>query len=152
MQRLAVLAIVALVALTLIEGLASLVITAGLYFGPSSRFAQDQYSRYDPELGWVALPNVALPDMWGPGIGLYTDSNGFRGRTETPVAPPADKVRVMCSGDSFTFGSGVADEATWCAQLAARDPRIEAINLGQGGYGVDQAFLRFRRDDPTPAS
>jgi hypothetical protein len=146
MQRLAIVAIAGLLALTLVEGLASLVITAGLYFGPSSRFAQDVYSRYDPELGWVALPNVALPDMWGPGIGLYTDSHGFRGRRETPEAPPADKLRVVCSGDSFTFGSGVADEATWCAVLEALDTRIESINLGQGGYGVDQAFLRFRRD------
>ena len=146
MKRLAVLAVVAFVTLMLIEGLASLVITAGLYFGPSSRFAQDRYSRYDPELGWVALPNVALPDMWGPGIGLFTDANGFRGRVETPLVPPEDKVRVMCSGDSFTFGSGVADEATWCAHLAWIDRRIESINLGQGGYGVDQAFLRFRRD------
>jgi hypothetical protein len=146
MQRLAIAAVAGLLLLTLVEGLASLVITAGLYFGPSSRFAQDVYSRYDPELGWVALPNVALPDMWGPGIGLYTDSHGFRGRSETLETPPPDKVRVMCSGDSFTFGSGVADEAAWCALLSANDSRVESINLGQGGYGVDQAFLRFRRD------
>jgi hypothetical protein len=145
-RRLAILAFAVLLALTLVEGLASLIISGRLYFEPSSRLAEDVYSRYDPELGWVARPDVALPDMWGPGIGLYTDSHGFRGRRETPETPPADKVRVMCSGDSFTFGSGVADEATWCALLPILDSRIESVNLGQDGYGVDQAFLRFRRD------
>jgi hypothetical protein len=61
-------------------------------------------------------------------------------------AVPAGRIRVACSGDSFAFGDGVADEDTWCHHLSLLDPRIEAVNLGQSGYGVDQAFLRFRRD------
>jgi len=53
---------------------------------------------------------------------------------------------VICSGDSFTLGYGVDDEHTWCAQLGARDARLEPVNLGQGGYGIDQAYLWYRRD------
>ncbi len=54
--------------------------------------------------------------------------------------------RLVCSGDSFTFGYGVGDEATWCALLATIPPGIETVNMGQGGYGLDQAYLWYRRD------
>jgi hypothetical protein len=133
-------------ALVLLEGFASLVITVGLLFSSSGRLAQERYAHYDPDLGWASLPNVAIPDMYGPGVALHTNGLGFRGRTEPSLAPPADKVRVVCSGDSFTFGYGVGDEQAWCALLGRLDPRLETINMGQGGYGVDQAFLWYRRD------
>jgi hypothetical protein len=135
-----------LAALALLEGAASLLITVGLFFGPSSRFAQERYARYDPDLGWVALPNVAIPDMFGTGVALHTNAQGFRGRDDTRLEPAPGRVRVMCSGDSFTFGFGVADDETWCALLPTLDRRLDSVNLGQGGYGVDQAFLRYRRD------
>jgi len=40
----------------------------------------------------------------------------------------------------------VGDADTWCERLAARIPSVETVNLGEDGYGVDQAFLRYRRD------
>lgn len=134
------------VALVLVEGLASAVISAGLLFGSSGRLAQERYARYDPDLGWVSLPHVAIPDMYGPGAPLHTNARGFRGRAEVGDAAPPGKRRVVCSGDSFTLGYGVGDDDTWCARLAALDPRLETVNMGQGGYGVDQAFLWYRRD------
>jgi hypothetical protein len=133
-------------ALALVEGLASLAISAGLLLGSSNRLAQERYARYDPDLGWVSLPNVAIADMYGPGADLHTTARGFRGRVDPGPAPPAGTIRVVCSGDSFTFGYGVGDELTWCALLAQLDPRLETVNMGQGGYGVDQAFLWYRRD------
>jgi hypothetical protein len=53
---------------------------------------------------------------------------------------------VVCSGDSFTLGYGVSDTDTWCHRLALLDSRLETVNMGQGGYGFDQAFLWYRRD------
>ncbi len=35
---------------------------------------------------------------------------------------------------------------TWCHLLSVYDERIETVNIGQQGYGVDQSYLRFRRD------
>ena len=144
----AALALVVVVAagLALVEGVASLLISAGLLFGSSGRLAQERYARYDPDLGWVSKPNVAIPDMYGPGADLHTTSQGFRGTVDPGPTPPPGKTRVVCSGDSFTFGYGVGDDFTWCAGLAKLDPRLETINMGQGGYGVDQAFLWYRRD------
>lgn len=133
------------VALALAEGLASLAISAGLFFGPSGYVALDRFTRYDADLGWVSRPRVALPDLYAPGVGLHTTAEGFRGTREPGPSAPGTR-RVVCSGDSFTLGPGVGDDDTWCARLAVHDPRLEPINMGQGGYGVDQAFLWYRRD------
>lgn len=102
------------------------------------------YKQHDPELGWTSQPSFAAPDWYGPGIALHTNARGFRGRaTVTDSLGPGER-RIVCSGDSFTFGKGVRDDDTWCAQLAR--PGQQAVNMGQEAYGVDQAYLWYRRD------
>lgn len=108
--------------------------------------AEQFHSRYDETLGWVSLPNVNLPDQYGPGISLKTNVQGFRNDHDITREVPPGKTRIICSGDSFTLGFGVSNEQAWCQQLAAIDPRLEAANMGQGGYGVDQAYLWYMRD------
>lgn len=50
---------------------------------------------------------------------------------------------VSLYGESFTFGSEVSDDEAWGNRLAARlDARVD--NFGVGGYGTDQALLRFQ--------
>ncbi|MGH0029223.1 MAG: hypothetical protein ACQGVC_05500 [Myxococcota bacterium] len=100
--------------------------------------------RHDDRLGWVSLPSLAQQDLWGPGRHLHTNERGFRGRLPVSDTVPGGRVRVVCSGDSFAFGEGVGDEQTFCHALTRLDPRVEAVNLGQPGYGVDQAYLRYR--------
>ena len=70
----------------------------------------------------------------------------FLGDTYFDPVVPKTKVRIVCSGDSFTEGTGVAPEHTWCRRLAEMDHRFEVVNMGVGGYGLDQAYLRYRRD------
>jgi hypothetical protein len=106
----------------------------------------EPYTRYDPDLGWVNKPNVKLQNMFGTGAWVQTNGQAFRNTSEIAPAVAPGRYRVICSGDSFTFGDGVDNDHTWCQQLAARDPRIEPVNLGEGGYGADQAYLRFLRD------
>jgi hypothetical protein len=55
-------------------------------------------------------------------------------------------LRVAAFGDSFVHGTEVANPDTWPARLAALRPGLEVLNFGVGGYGVDQAWLRWRRD------
>jgi hypothetical protein len=105
-----------------------------------------RYTRYDAELGWTSAPNFTVPDMYGPGTRLQIDSRGFRETRTTAATPSPPRLRVTCSGDSFTFGFGVADDRTWCARLAAIDPRLATVNMGQSGYGMDQAYLWYKRD------
>lgn len=107
---------------------------------------EDQYTEYDPDLGWVSLPNLYVPDLYAPGIYLKTNSQGFRNEKDFEAAVPDGKKRIICSGDSFTFGYGVSNEHTWCQRLSAIDPQLETVNMGQGGYGIDQAYLWYKRD------
>jgi len=130
-----------------VEGIASLARVAALFAARAERpLAERLHTEYDPELGWVNRPKVSLPDLYGPGASLHTNAQRFRGaRDVTRVAPPG-RVRAICSGDSFALGYGVDDDATWCHQLEALEPRLETVNMGQGGYGIDQSYLWFRRD------
>ncbi len=108
-----------------------------------------QTSKLDAELGWALLPNVEIPALWGPGRRLHTNGQAFRSDYEILLQEPPGRARLICSGDSFTFGEGVANEDAWCQLLASIDPRLEAVNLGQPGYGVGQAFLWFMRSTET---
>jgi hypothetical protein len=130
-----------------LEGMASLLVFVGgiaTYRPPP--FNEQMHTVYDPELGWANRPNTFVPDLYGPGIFLHTNSQGFRGLRDYPAAAPKDRVRLICSGDSFTLGYGVDDDHAWCAQLETIDPRLETVNMGQGGYGIDQAYLWYMRD------
>jgi hypothetical protein len=133
------------VLLGIVEGCASLSI--GLWEvarGPRGR--QMIHARYDAELGWVNLPSVDLPDVWGPGAGVRTNSQGIRARTEFEARVAPGRIRALCSGDSFAFGEGSGDLDTWCHLLTVLDDRLETVNLGQPGYGVGQSYLRYLRD------
>ena len=104
------------------------------------------HTTHDEELGWVNLPDVEIADLYARGIGFRSNAQGFRNAEDFPMAVPPGRVRIVCAGDSFTLGYGVGNEDTWPAFLARQDERFEAVNMGQGGYGLDQAFLWYRRD------
>jgi hypothetical protein len=103
------------------------------------------HTEHDTLLGWINRPNFSVPNEYGRGIDFNTTPERFRGRGAlTPLLP--GRTRLICSGDSFTMGSGVSDEGTWCAEFDRQVPSVETVNMGQGGYGVDQAYLWYRRD------
>jgi len=130
--------------LSVLEGAASLVFTA-VRIHRATGVREQLHSTHDPTIGWVSLPNVRVPDLYGPGISLHTNAQAFRGDHDIARAVPAGKIRVICSGDSFTLGYGVSDNETWCHRLSVLDPRLETVNMGQGGYGIDQVYLWYKR-------
>ena len=103
------------------------------------------YTQYDPELGWVNKPDIYLEDLFGPGLSFKTNGQGFREDQDTSVQVPVGTVRFVCSGDSFTFGTGVDNGHTWVRQFAQQHDRVDSVNLGVGGYGVGQIYLRYLR-------
>ncbi len=129
-----------------IEGLASTISVVRIGIERLRPLGERVHTRYDPDLGWVNLPNVSIADLYGPGGSFHTNAQGFRNRGPVAEAVPPGRLRVVCSGDSFTLGYGVGDEQAWCNHLASLDSRIEPVNMGQGGYGIDQAYLWYRRD------
>jgi lysophospholipase L1-like esterase len=106
----------------------------------AARDGEDAIARgFDADLGWC---NELGAHKTGTETG-WINHLGARGPEELPSLAP---VTLACFGDSFTFGSEVADNATWASQLHAKDERIHTLNFGVGGYGTDQALLRYRRD------
>ncbi|HUQ81739.1 MAG TPA: hypothetical protein VM076_11395 [Gemmatimonadaceae bacterium] len=136
--------VIFVVLFALIEGASSLLFV-GNQIRRTRGMGEQAHSTHDSAIGWVNLPNVNLPNLYGEGVGLRTNAQAFRADREYTKDVPAGKTRIMCSGDSFTLGFGVSNADTWCSRLAALDPRLETVNLGQGGYGVDQAYLWYKR-------
>ncbi|HLI04801.1 MAG TPA: hypothetical protein VKU93_11055 [Terracidiphilus sp.] len=131
--------------LLLLEGAASVYYAFRAAFA-SPPVAESLYTEYDPELGWINLPNVYLPNLFGPGRFLRTNAQRFRNKADFSPHVPPGKVRIICSGDSFTFGFGVDNDHTWPHLLAAHTANLEAVNMGQGGYSAGQAYLWYKRD------
>lgn len=80
---------------------------------------------------------------------IHHDVNplGFRGPAFT--IKPEGGFRLVCLGDSFTFGEGVNNEHTY-PEIAARFLRKEgkqtdACNLGVGGYNTTQSLNTLLR-------
>jgi hypothetical protein len=126
----------------LLEGISSTLIAAFQVLDKP----RTEASRYDAEIGWVGLPNANIPDMYGPRRYVRTNSLGFRNENEIAAGIPDGKLRIICSGDSFTYGQGVANDDTWCYRLSELDQRLETVNMGQPGYGVGQMLLWYERD------
>jgi hypothetical protein len=139
--------IASFVLLVLIEGLSSFAMTLhDIRLFASPVLAERIHTQYDSELGWVNKPNVHIEDFYGPGLDFQTNSQGFRNRKDIDLKMPSGKSRIICSGDSFTLGFGVGNDDTWCAQLGRIEDRTETVNMGQGGYGLGQAFRWYERD------
>ncbi|MCK6446847.1 MAG: hypothetical protein L6Q99_10685 [Planctomycetes bacterium] len=96
---------------------------------------------FDRELGWCVQP-----DSESPSGECRIGPLGTRGPRDYAASPPRGVVRLVCFGDSFTFGDEVKDEWTFEALLEGLDPRIEALNFGVPAFGTDQALLRFDRE------
>jgi lysophospholipase L1-like esterase len=65
-----------------------------------------------PELLWTLRPSS---EIHAPEQGfehVRSNAHGLRG-PELPADRQGDEVRVLCLGDSITFGLGLADGATW---------------------------------------
>ncbi len=136
-------AVITLVLLLLaLDGLAGFLLVGSVFLDPAAGIS---HTWHDPLLGWAGRPSVTLPDYYGPGIGLRTNSRGMRGGEVTDKKTPG-RIRVVCLGDSFTFGHGVGDDQAWPAVAARLDPSLEMVNMGQEGYGVDQMYLWYLRD------
>jgi hypothetical protein len=103
----------------------------------------DTYGRFDPELGWSIRPNGTKE---GKLYRVRANSAGFRASREYSLEPPQGIVRIAAFGNSYTHGAYVSNEETWEHLLEISRPGLEVLNFGVNAYGVDQAYLRYRRD------
>lgn len=133
--------------LVFIEGLFSTVHIAHTFISKAkSPVAERSHTQYDEDLGWAPIPNLKLADGYGPAVPIQINGQGFRANVEYDAKPADGKIRIIASGDSFTFGHSVGDDHTWPRYLQSLDERFEVVNVGLGGYGLDQIYLRHERD------
>ena len=99
----------------------------------------------DETLGWTVGASRTSPD------GLYKSSmEGIRsGEQGASFASSDPSRRVAIFGNSFTFAEEVRFEDSWGHFLEQGLPAgTTVLNFGVPGYGVDQAYLRFKREAP----
>ena len=105
-----------------------------------------------------ANPEIAVeftPGFTGRAYGQPVRINalGFRG-PEIDIEPSPGTYRVLCVGDSFTYGMGVREEEAWPAVVErwleppAGFERVEVINTGVPGYNLWQGIEVIRRWQP----
>jgi hypothetical protein len=102
---------------------------------------QTTYLQFEPVLGWSIRPNRRVEYQGA----IYTSNDiGIRALRSYSLQTPEGITRIAAFGPSFTHGDEVSDEATWTYLLEQARPDLEVMNWGVGGYGTDQALLRYQ--------
>jgi len=138
--------------LVILEGLSSVALSctgrriAKARPEPHQRLEVVNVFQFDTELGWRYRPSAHSPDHYGKGLPMTTNARGMRALREHTDAVPEGKYRIVCVGDSFTMGWGVADDETFPHFMEELNPSVEAINMGCGAYGAQQCYLWYKQD------
>jgi lysophospholipase L1-like esterase len=107
----------------------------------------DLVMRGDPDLFWRLQPNT--PDLQihhKSNLWIDTATNSLGLRDDEVVQPkPAGATRIVCLGDSCTYGSGVARRDTFPEQLQ-RELGVDVVDAGVPGYTSFQAVSWLERD------
>jgi hypothetical protein len=105
----------------------------GIIYEPpqGSRLRDILKLRPDPRLGWPS------PELFGKG-----DYDRSGSRVNPSFSDPDQEACVSAYGDSFTWGAEVPNDAAWSNVLSTL-LHCRVANFGVGGYGTDQAYLRF---------
>jgi lysophospholipase L1-like esterase len=106
----------------------------------------------DPELMWALRPDVhglaSCPPLW---LDVRTNALGYRDPPRDWTAP-SGALRLLCLGDSCTYGVGVRLADAWPQQLEAllagaySDRAVEVWNGGVPGWTSDQGRTKLARD------
>jgi len=106
-----------------------------------------QLNQADPELFWSLRPNARVIFQ---GVRVTVNSLGLRGPEIGPKAP--NEFRILCLGESTTFGARVHDEETYSAVLSTllnknqSARKYTVINAGVSAYSSFQSlkYLELR--------
>lgn len=112
---------------------AQILIGRGAIFSPPRNVDYAGYLEIrDPLLGWPAPESIGSGEFDSAGSRIVPS---FPNPNLTPC--------VELFGDSFTWGAEVTPDQAW-GNLLSRQMNCRVANYGIGGYGTDQAFLRYR--------
>jgi hypothetical protein len=98
---------------------------------------------YESHVGWAQRPN----QRWVDASGTYTTGE-YGARMSDATIVPLQRGAILAVGDSFLAGSEVSDRDSWPARLE-KIVGTQVVNLGVGGYGIDQSVLRAEQLVPV---
>lgn len=107
----------------------------------SEKDFKDWIAFRDPQLGWAShfnkksLRQNCLHKDWQDSTGPFgerLDVTNFQ------------QQKIYLFGDSFIYGQEVSDDETISHYLSL-NTKTKVMNFGMGGYGLDQAVLRFQQ-------
>ena len=106
------------------------------------KFYQFKKNSYDFSLGWDNKRESY--DLIGKKKISYTiESKGYR---KTSFKKNLNK--IVTFGDSYNFCRQVEDKNTWQEHLS-KEKKIFVSNFGVGNYGLDQAYLKYKKTKET---
>ena len=97
------------------------------------------YEMYDREIGWVPRPGSNSE-------GATISRQGLRALREYAIPAPDPAKRILCVGDSFTFGNIVGDTETYPYFAEQLRPHSEWVNLGISGACLTQFLMQYRKN------
>src|SRR5580658_5505211 len=86
---------VAVALLLLFEGFCSIALVGDHLIRRRLASAEKLFTRYDSELGWVAIPNLYIPDLYGPSKYIKTNSLGYRNERDFAQHVAKGTVRIL---------------------------------------------------------
>ncbi len=109
--------------------------------------------RGDPDLFWSLRPNLSTT-FWGTPV----STNALGLRSEAISEKGQNEFRILCLGESSTFGAGVKDDESYSVLLerhlnaAGSSNRFRVINAGVSAYSSFQStrYLELRGLDLQP--
>ena len=101
---------------------------------------------YDPVLGWRNKPLQEGPFRTSESTShVSINAKGLRGK-EYPYER-SEKKRILVLGDSFVWGYGVEAKDRFTERLESLlGGRVEIVNAGVPGYGLDQYLLLLQQE------
>jgi lysophospholipase L1-like esterase len=92
---------------------------------------------------WERYEDAESPNFGSYDALLGWDSLSGGDRIRGTISPPSEAIRIVAIGDSFVWGNEVQPDENFSAVLNTRFPRLEVLNMGVPGYGIDQAYLKY---------
>ena len=109
-------------------------------------FSKYHFMGYDRNLGWAPRPSSMSPG----GMYIYNKDAIRTPSCDTVISksPSQGVLRISIFGDSFVHGNEVFFKDTMGyyleEDLKRKNINAEVLNFGVPGYGMDQAFLRWK--------
>ena len=106
----------------------------------------------DPELFWRFAPDQTITPSGKRTWRIISNHQRLREDHEIPLRKPDNEIRVLCLGDSCTFGFGLPIHETFVDQVEQQlqtlfpEKSVEAINAGVPGYTIFQGIRGLVRD------